>query len=207
LICGSGWNANHGVASEKERDTLQTTIITPHEHGKTFDAATVDALRSPGVHEIANCADCNCTDKASKLAKIYTVEKSSDDNLVPSINKNSCYCTPPVAPSCGVGPYGSTDESKITSLGQKYFFDACAGKFEKITGETKSAQILNLLNVFHKGCSHNPGQCSAVTMSSAINAVNNMLCEKQNFKIPSDDPIKDCSRENEPVEEKPELDV
>lgn len=207
LVCGSGWNASDGVASYKERDTLKTTPIKPHEHGKSFDAATVEALRSPGVHEISNCADCNCSDKASKLAKIYTVEKSSDENLVPSINKNSCYCTPPVAPSCGVGPSGGTDEPKITSLGQKFFYDACSGKFEKISGDSKSAQILNLLNTFNKGCVSKPGQCGTITMSSAINAVNNMLCEKQNFRIPSDDPIKDCTREDTHTELTPDLDV
>jgi hypothetical protein len=207
LVCGSGWNASDGVASYKERDTLKTTPIKPHEHGKSFDAATVEALRSPGVHEISNCAYSNCSDKASKLAKIYTVEKSSDENLVPSINKNSCYCTPPVAPSCGVGPSGGTDEPKITTLGQKFFYDACSGKFEKISGDSKSAQILNLLNTFNKGCVSKPGQCGTITMSSAINAVNNMLCEKQNFRIPSDDPIKDCTREDTQAELTPDLDV
>lgn len=207
IYCGSGWNVKNGSASYQEREDKKISPIIPHEHGKTYDVASVDALRSPGVHEIADCADCNCTDKGSKLAKIYTVEKASDENLVPVINKNSCYCTPPVAPSCGVGPSGAANEAKLTSLGQKHFYDACSGKFVKTTGDTKTAQITNLLNTFNKGCVSEPGKCPNLDIRTAINAVNNMLCEKQNFRIPSDDPVKDCSREDGKVESVAEPEV
>ena len=42
-----------------------------------------------------------------------------------------------------------------------------------------------------------PGACKEVDLPTAITTVNQMLCETQNYRIPSDDPVKDCQKEDE----------
>jgi hypothetical protein len=196
--CGSGWSTHDGAAEFKERYDFSVTHF--HDQNTTATVPTFGALQKPGIHQISGCADCSCTEKSKKLAKIFTVEEASrDKSVIDSIDKNSCYCTPPVAPSCAVGPQGATGESSDISLGQKYFYDSCAQKFVAVatpgTGkDAKSAQILNLVQQFNSGCGTDPKQC-AQTLGSARSKVNNMLCESQGVKVPTDDPIRDCSKE------------
>jgi hypothetical protein len=197
-FCGSGWSTHAGAAEFKERYDFSVTHF--HDQNTTATVPTFGALQKPGIHQISNCADCSCTEKSKKLAKIFTVEEaSSDKSIIDTIDKSSCYCTPPVAPSCAVGPQGATGESTGTSLGQKYFYDSCAQKFVAVptagTGkDAKSVQILNLVQQFNSGCGTDPKQC-AQSLSIARSKVNNMLCEKQGVKVPTDDPIRDCSKE------------
>jgi hypothetical protein len=196
--CGSGWSTHGGAAEFKERYDFSVTHF--HDENTTTTVPTFGALQKPGIHQISNCADCSCTEKSKKLAKIFTVEEaSSDKSVIDTVDKNSCYCTPPVAPSCAVGPQGATGESTGTSLGQKYFFDSCAQKFVAVatpgTGkDAKSVQILNLVQQFNSGCGNDPKQC-VPTLADARSKVNKMLCESQGVKIPTDDPILDCSKE------------
>ncbi len=197
-FCGSGWSTHGGAAEFKERYDFAVTHF--HDQNTTTTVPTFGALQKPGIHQISDCADCSCTEKSKKLAKIFTVEEaSSDKSVIDTIDKNSCYCTPPVAPSCAVGPQGATGESTGTSLGQKYFYDSCAQKFVAVATpgagkDAKSGQILNLVQQFNSGCGTDPKQC-AQTMGAARSKVNNMLCEKQGVKVPTDDPIRDCSKE------------
>jgi len=196
-FCGNGWNAKDGVASFTERYDGKVTVF--HDHHTTLDTPTYQSLQSPSIHEIADCADCLCTNKNEKLKKVFLVEEASPtNNIVQNINKTSCYCTPPVAPSCGVGPQGATGEAKYSSLGQKYFYDSCMGKFVAVTNsksatDQKGAQIAALVNQFNS-CGSNPGKVSC-DMSKVIADVNGMMCESQKYKMPTDDPVVDCSKE------------
>jgi hypothetical protein len=62
----------------------------------------------------------------------------------------------------------------------------------------KDVQILELVKQFNSGCGTDPKQCSQ-NLSQARAKVNNMLCENQGVKVPTDDPVRDCSQENAQV--------
>jgi hypothetical protein len=200
-FCGNGWSTKNGAATFRERYDGKVTQFS--DKNSTSDTPTYRSLQSPGIHEIGDCADCSCTNKNEKIKKVYLVEEAhTQKSVIDQINKTSCYCTPPVAPSCGVGPQGATGESVYSSLGQKYFYDSCQNKFLKVTEspnqtDQKGAQILALVNQMNKGCTTNPGACKDVDLQTAIRSVNAMLCETQNYRIPTDDPVKDCQKEEE----------
>ncbi len=201
-FCGSGWSTHSGAASFKER--YDGSITHFHDQNTTSQSPTFGNLQKPGVHQISNCADCSCANKSQKLAKIFTVEEASKDkSVIDSIDKNSCYCTPPIAPSCAVGPQGATGESEYSSLGQRYFYNSCSENFVDVSSIAPSAnqkdvQILALVKQFNSGCGTDPKQCSQ-NLSQARAKVNSMLCENQGVKVPTDDPVRDCAQENNQV--------
>lgn len=199
--CGNGWSTKNGAASFSERFDGKVTRFS--DQNTSFDTPTYKSLQSPGIHEISDCADCSCTNKGEKVKKVFIVEEANPNKgIMDQVNKTSCYCTPPVAPSCGVGPQGATGESVYSSLGQKYFYDSCKNDFVKVTEsnkqtDQKGSQILALVNQMNQGCWNQPGACKEVDLPTAITTVNQMLCETQNYRIPSDDPVKDCQKEDE----------
>lgn len=203
--CGFGWSTKAGVATFQERsyssladtDPRKTRTYNTTDGHNHVDHPTFEALQGPGIHEIGDCPNCQCSDKNKKFKKIFQVEKASNDNIVSSgVNKDSCYCSTPIVPSCAVGPGGSVKGEDILKLSQKYFFDACEGKFVKASGDAKAKQIENLLNQFNKGCGVDPSKCATSNIKSAVGAVNAMMCETQKYKLPSDDPIADCTKED-----------
>jgi hypothetical protein len=204
--CRFGWSTDKsGAATFRERsysnlpetDARKTRKYDPNDGHNTLDTPTFEALQAPGIHEISDCPDCQCSNKNKKLKKIFQVEQASNSNIVTSaMNSSSCYCSTPVVPSCAVGPGGQIKGEDVVKLDQKYFFDACTGKFEKAVGDNKGAQITNLLNTLNKNCVTDKASCPTVDIKTATSNVNAMLCETQKYKLPTDDPIADCTKED-----------
>ncbi len=190
-FCGSGWNAKEGAVSFRERYDMSTSAISANT---TKSTPTFGALQSPGIHEISDCEDCTCTDKSSKVSKVFSVGKVDANNIVGTVNKKSCYCTPPVAPSCFVGPDGATDGPEHHVTTQKHFYNSCTQKFVAIAdGKSRNDQLVDLVNQFNKGCDAN---CATTTnIKDEVEKVNSMMCENQNVQIPTDDPLADCTKE------------